>query len=379
MVVELDDRLRSIREEVRGHAPGLRDLALAVDAYPEDMTAYLDRPAVRALHRLTMPAPDGPGPSCLERVVGLAEAARADAGVVLACPGPSLAGVVVELMADESQKARFYSALADGRSWAFCAITEPDVGSDAGRMRAGLRPDGSGGYLLSGVKRYIGNGSRGTVGVVFARTGPSPHAIRAALVEAPAPGLSATPLDMLGLRGARIAALTFTDLPVAADALLGGHLSAIRRGMWAAIQAFNNVRVQVGAMALGTAEAVHDYVRSRRPRHGHRESAVLAAAEARIEAVRDLLYRAAAEVDAGPDAGRGRGYLASLAKLESVALARRATTRLPRLLGRGALLEHPLLEKWCRDAAGFEFMEGTSNIQRLNVAQGYLGRVGVAR
>jgi alkylation response protein AidB-like acyl-CoA dehydrogenase len=47
---------------------------------------------------------------------------------------------------------------------------------------------------------------------------------------------------------------------------------------------------------------------------------------------------------------------------------------LPRVLGPGALLEHPLLEKWRRDAMGMEFMEGTSDIQRLNVAQGYLRR-----
>jgi alkylation response protein AidB-like acyl-CoA dehydrogenase len=144
----------------------------------------------------------------------------------------------------------------------------------------------------------------------------------------------------------------------------------MRRGMWGAIRAFDNVRVQVGAMAVGTATAVHEYVRERRRQLTGAEAAQLEAARARIEATRDLLYRAAAEVDAD----RGRGHLASLAKLEAVALVRRATAVLPRVLGPGALLEHPLLEKWRRDAMGMEFMEGTSDIQRLNVAQGYLRR-----
>lgn len=40
--------------------------------------------------------------------------------------------------------------------------------------------------------------------------------------------------------------------------------------------------------------------------------------------------------------------------------------------GPGARWDHPLLDKWVRDARAFEFMEGTGNIQRLGVAQGYL-------
>ncbi len=40
-------------------------------------------------------------------------------------------------------------------------------------------------------------------------------------------------------------------------------------------------------------------------------------------------------------------------------------------LGPAGLLEHPLLEKWTRDACAFEFMEGPGNVQRLHVARGY--------
>jgi alkylation response protein AidB-like acyl-CoA dehydrogenase len=40
-------------------------------------------------------------------------------------------------------------------------------------------------------------------------------------------------------------------------------------------------------------------------------------------------------------------------------------------LGPASLIEHPLLEKWTRDVCSFEFMEGTGNIQRIHVAQGY--------
>jgi acyl-CoA dehydrogenase len=247
------------------------------------------------------------------------------------------------LLADDTQRERFRSALAGGRAWAFCGITEPQAGSDAMRMAAGLRPDGSGGYLLSGVKRYIGNASRPGIGVVFARTGTSPAAIRAVLIDGSAPGLRRTALETIGLRGARIGELCFDGVPIARDDLLGNHLSTMRRGFWGAVRAFDNLRVQVGAMTLGTAEAVVDYVSAQR-RH----------------------------VPAAGRAELGRNYLPSVAKLEGVALVRHATTVLPRLLGSGALVEHPLLEKWRRDAMGMEFMEGTAAIQRLTIAQGYL-------
>ncbi len=239
-------------------------------------------------------------------------------------------------------------------------------------MRTELRRDGSGGYLLSGAKTYVGNASRGSVGVVFARTGPSPLAVQAVLVQAAAAGVDRAALDMAGLRGARIGALTFQGVPVEPTALLGQHLPISRRGLWGAIRAFNSVRVQVGAMAVGTAEAVHDYVCEASGPTGGRRQEELVSARVRIEAVRRLLYRAAAEVDADI----GRGHLASLAKLEAVQLVQDLTARLPRLLGRGALLDHLLLEKWRRDALGFEFMEGTSDIQRLNVAQGALRQAG---
>jgi acyl-CoA dehydrogenase len=359
----MSDALLAIQATAREHAADLRDRALSVDAEPDRMDRHIESGGLRAIQDLARP-----GLRSLETAVALIELARGDAGMVLACPGQALAGVVVSVMGDQAQRERLAAAVADGRSWAFLAVTEPEGGSDASQMRTELRPDGYGGYLLHGTKRYIGNGSRAAIGVVFASTGRGPLSIRAALVQAPAPHLEATPLDMIGLRGARISNLRFHGLPVSADSLLGTHLSPVRRGMWGAIQAFNTVRIQVAAMAVGTALAVHDYVRAELAGLRAGRSAELDAVAARIETARRLIYRAAADIDAD----RQRGRLASLAKLEAVALARQACGRLPRLLGQGALLEHPLLEKWWRDASAFEFMEGTSAIQRLNVAQGYL-------
>ncbi|MBV9447420.1 MAG: acyl-CoA dehydrogenase [Streptosporangiaceae bacterium] len=361
--MELDGDLLATQAIARENAADLRSRALAVDAEPDRMEPHVGSPGLQAIQKVAQP-----GMRCLETTVALIELARGDAGLVLACPGPALAGVIVAVLGTAAQQEQLAAAVANGSSWAFFAVTEPHAGSDVARMRTELRPDGCGGYLLHGAKRYIGNGSRASAGVVFARTGPGPLSLRAALIEVPAANLRAEPLDMIGLRGARISHLSFDGVQVPASALLGAHLPPVRRGMWGAIQAFNRVRVQVAAMAAGTALAVYDYVRAERTRPGADDAAILDATGIRIETVRRLIYRAAVDIDAGPR----RGYLASIAKLEAVSLAVEVCGRLPALLGRGALLEHPLLEKWWRDCAAFEFMEGTSTIQRLNVAQGYL-------
>jgi alkylation response protein AidB-like acyl-CoA dehydrogenase len=123
------------------------------------------------------------------------------------------------------------------------------------------------------------------------------------------------------------------------------------------------MRIQIGAMAVGTGLAMCDYVA------GHRRHAPGAdLLTARLEAAKELVYDAAAGYDADPD----QAYLSSVAKLTGTRLAVEVGRWAAVALGPASLIEHPLLEKWTRDVCAFEFMDGTSNIQRLHVAQGYL-------
>jgi alkylation response protein AidB-like acyl-CoA dehydrogenase len=377
-MIELTGRLKVMAETTREAARELRAWALLVDTDPDAMRACLESAVCRMVLAAGTPVKyrpaGGPPPvepsrdeSCLEAVVATVELARGDAGAILACPGPALAGLAVRHLGSDGQQQHFYGRLADGRTWTFFAMTEPDRGSDATAIQTRLEPDGSGGYLLYGRKRYIGNGARGGIGVVFARTGRSPLSIRAVMVEPPAPGWSGRRLAMVGLRGACLSELEFDGVPVAREMLLGEHLPPTRRGMWGAIKTFNNMRVQVGALAVGTALAVCDYVAEHRVETRRRGDAGLAVVRARAEAARQLLYQAAVRVDRDPD----RGYLSCAAKLNATSVAVETARWGAAALGPASLIEHPLLEKWTRDACSFEFMEGTGNIQRLHVAQGY--------
>lgn len=367
----LDDRQRALRGAAAEMAVELREHARELDLAPDDLKPHLGVAAYDAALRLTTPPRFAAGPltvgrytyqpgSCLQTLIWMLEFAYGDAGMLLAAPGPSLAGILVDHLGDEAQQERFYRAVAGDAVWAFFAVTEPAQGSDATSMETQLVRDGADGYRLQGTKKYVGNGARGSVGVVFARTGPGPLAIRAALVESDAPGFRGEALDIVGLRGAALGEIRLEDVPVPADLLLGRHLPVTRRGLWGAMRVFNTVRPQVAALAVGTGLACADLVRAQRP-----NAPGAAAVTARLEACRQLVYQAGAALDRDPDDGR----LSSMAKIAAVAAARAAVRWGVRTLGPGASVEHPLLEKWSRDVCAFEFMEGTSDIQRLHVAR----------
>jgi alkylation response protein AidB-like acyl-CoA dehydrogenase len=368
-----DDRIGAAARLARAAGEDLRSRALAIDADPDAMEAHLGSAAFALIRQSETPEEfreslPGIGPtlldrgSCLECVVGLLELARGDAATLLACPAPGLAGVFVDLFGSPAQKERFFTRLHGGRTWTFFAMTEPGRGTDATAMETRLDRDGAGGWRLTGAKRYIGNGARGGIGVVFGRTGRTALSIRAALVEVPAPGWQARRLDMIGLRGAHLSEIALDGVPVAGGMLLGEHLSVTRRGLWGATKTFNNMRVRVAASAVGTALAMTEYVTA------HYKAAPEAdVVMARAQAARDLVYAAAARIDRNPE----RGYPSNVAKLIATRMAVRTAHWAAAAMGPAGLLEHPLLEKWTRDACAFEFMEGTGNIQRLHIARGY--------
>jgi acyl-CoA dehydrogenase len=369
----LDDRLKALRDTSASVAVELRDHAVQLDTDPYDMKPHLDVAAYPLIRAFQTPARFSDSPprvgrvrydpgSVLQQVVVTLELAYGDAGTAMACPGPGLAGVLVDHLGDDSQQEWFHRAVTDN-TWTFFAITEPARGSDATALETTLTKETPELYRLSGTKRYIGNGSRGDVGVVLARTGPGPLSVRAALVEASQPGFHSSSLDTIGLRGACLGEITLADVPVPAEMLLGRHLPATRRGMWGAIRVFNTMRANVAALAVGTGLALVDLVRAERP-----DAPGAAELTARLEACRRLVYAAGTAVDNDRDTGTP----SSTVKIAATALAREASRWAVRSLSPVALVDIPLLEKWTRDVCAFEFMEGTSDIQRQHVTRAYL-------
>ncbi|AZM49983.1 acyl-CoA dehydrogenase [Streptomyces sp. WAC 06738] len=380
-------RLRAAVEE---YARAFRATALAMDepgADPRTLNPVVHDAYFPVL--LGLPPAYNPDPlivdgrpchlhSCVERVVVYERLAWGDAALMVAAPGPSLSGVLTEELGDDDQKERYYTTLAARPTWTFFALTEPHAGSDATALTTALTETetetetgtGAGApapYRLSGVKKYIGNAVRADLGVVFARIKPGPVGVVAVLIEPARTGFTATALPTTGMRAIGLGEIRLDGVPVARSDILGMHLSATRRGIVGAMRTFNRARPVVAAMALGIAQAAWDYAHDHRRTLRADESGAMDALRRRLAGTRRLVLAAAEQADRDP----GDGTVASAAKYRAAELALETAEYALGLLGPGARLEHPLLDKLHRDARAFEFMEGTGTVQRLNLALGH--------
>jgi len=262
---------------------------------------------------------------------------------------------------------RVLAQLAQGEVLTAYALTEPEAGSDAARIRATARPV-EGGYVLNGTKCFSSWASMADVVLVFARITdlPEREQVSCFVVDPRQPGFSITRLEKkMGLRGAPLCEITLDDLFVSQEDCLGPQ------GLFRhALEALDYSRVGIAAMAVGLAQGAFAYAF----RYVHERKAFgqelagfqgvqfkLADMATEIEAARSLTMKAAAQADAGQSFTK----LASMAKYFASDVAMRVTTDAVQLLGgAGYTNEHPV-ERMMRDAKAIQIFEGANELQRV--------------
>ena len=281
------------------------------------------------------------------------------------------------------QKERWLPDLVAGRALAGFGLTEPGAGSDAGatRTRARLVDDE---WVVDGAKQFITNsGSELTSLVtVTARTGTREDGsaeISAIMVPSGTPGFVAEPAyDKLGWHISDTHPLTFTDVRVPADHLLGER----GRGYAQFLATLDDGRVAIAALAVGCIQACLDlsveYAGQRTTFGGPigRKQGVafqVADLEVMLQASRALTYKAAAMKDAGKDKGAGMKAFkqaAAVAKLYATESAVTATRIATQVFGGYGFMEEYPVARFYRDAKILEIGEGTSEVQRMLIARG---------
>ena len=232
----------------------------------------------------------------------------------------------------EEQKQRWLPRLSSAEGClAAIAFTEPGAGSDVMGTQATARREGDE-YVLSGEKCYITNGGIAELTIVFAKL---EGAITAFLLEAGDPGVSAGRKEpKLGLRASHTGSILLDEARIPADRLLGEE----GEGFAIAMDFFMHSRPQVAASALGIARAAFEYATeyaNERRAFGkpliakQGVSFKLADMAIQVEAARLLVWRAAAALDAGEDAG----LLGSYAKAFAADAAMSITTDAVQVLG----------------------------------------------
>ena len=146
------------------------------------------------------------------------------------------------------QRARYLPRLASGELIAAFCLTEPGAGSDAASVRTTARRQSDGRWRLDGEKFWITNGGIADLYTVFARTDEDGGKMSAFIVEAAWAGVThGTHEDKMGIRASSTTTVSFTDVQVPAENLLGEP----GKGFKIAMAILNSGRTGLGGGAVG--------------------------------------------------------------------------------------------------------------------------------
>jgi acyl-CoA dehydrogenase len=281
-----------------------------------------------------------------------------------------IAGQVLVGFGSDEQKSRWLEPIASGDVVAAFALTEPGAGSNpAGLRTKAVRDEDD--WIISGQKRFITNAPVANLFVVFARTRPADDqgpGIAVFLVPADANGVEVSAKDAkMGQEGAWTADVSFDDVRVGADALIGGSED---HGYRAAMTSLARGRVHIAALAVGAAQRALDESVSYAATATQGGTpigsfqlvqAMIADQQTGVLAGRAIVREAARSWVTDQD----RRVAPSAAKLFCTEMAGKVADLAVQIHGGSGYMRGVPVERIYRDVRLLRLYEGTSEIQRL--------------
>ena len=322
--------------------------------------------------------------------------------------GQRAAGRLIGAHADEALKAEWMPRLVSGEWAATICISEPDAGSDVGRIRTLAEPLPDGGWSVTGEKVWISYGDHDLAGRIghclLARTpGAAPGAAGLSLFLVPDRLPDATGAmqpngvvvrrieEKLGLHGSPTCAMGF-------EGARGHLIGAQGRGLAQLFTMITTMRLMVAvqglSIATGAADVALAYAEERR-QGGAADASPLPIAEhadvqrmlmgmaSRVEVLRGLVLAAAVQADLGrlePDKAAREaaqaltGWLLPIAKTWGGETAFDTASDAIQVLGGAGYVRDWPVEQSLRDSRVFTIFEGTSGIQALDLLHRRLRR-----
>ena len=196
-----------------------------------------------------------PGMGPIAYGVAMIELERGDSGVrSFASVQGSLAMYPIWQYGSEAQKEKWLPSMAKGTKVGCFGLTEPDAGSDPGAMRTKAKKQPGGGWVINGRKRWITNGTKADVAVVWANTGDKPGDIRGFLLEKGMKGFTQQSIPHKhSFRASDTAELIFEDVSLPADAMLPGT-----EGLKSALGCLSQARFGIAWGVIGAAQHCFD-------------------------------------------------------------------------------------------------------------------------
>ena len=374
---ELSEEALDMREATREFA----EKRVYPNAEEWDSAGEIPKEIIKELQELgyfSMLMPEkygGLGLSMLAYAVVIEELSGGSAGLgITVSVNNSLVIEAINLFADENVRAKYLPRIADGWIGAYC-LSEASAGTDITSIRCTAVKNGDS-YVLNGAKLWVTNAGLADMFIVFAMTDPAAgrKGMSAFVVEAEFDGVSTgKPENKLGIRCSDTREVNLVDVKVPADNLMGAEGD----GFKTAVGILNGGRIGVGAQAVGigmaSLEASIKYSKERqqfkRPISEFQGIQFkLAEMATRLEAARTLVYRAAANVDAGKTVHR----IASMAKLFASRTANYIANEGVQIHGGYGYIKEYAVERYFRDARITEIYEGTSEAQLMVISRDLL-------
>ncbi|MFT4063897.1 acyl-CoA dehydrogenase family protein [Paraburkholderia sp.] len=282
---------------------------------------------------------------------------------------------------NERQRGELLPGILAGRRIVTYALTEPNAGSDLSGLRTRAEKV-AGGWLLNGSKHFISHAETADYIIVLAVTDPSAalkNKLSTFIVRRDNPGVvGMTRYRKMGWRGYHINGFTLENCFVPEDDLLG----EVNAGFLGMMQSINQDRLLSASRSLGLSARAQsmacEYALERKAFGAHlaQHQAIqfmIADNDVEIEAAR-MLIRSAARMIEGGDQQAHVG--ACRAKLYASEMGCRVTDRVLQIFGgMGYMTELPV-ERFYRDARAFRIGEGTSEMQRIQIARAALAASG---
>lgn len=345
------------------------------ETFPEDVIREMLGPEI-GLQLLMIPeAYGGLGGGARDSCAITREMAKICLGITTAFFAIQLGADPIIVGATEEQKQKWLGKIAAGEALVAYAVTEPDAGSNVASIKTRAVPvqDDSGkitGYKINGSKQFITTGGYADFITLLANT---PEGATFFIVEKDTEGYQwGKGEDKHGIRASNTAPLTFSDVFVPVENVVGGVTG---QGLKQASKVFGYTRLMVASMALGGAEAALDivipYAKERiqfktplSEKQGYTHKLVVPHA-VRLEAAAAYIDEVAARLDAGE---RDLEVEGSIAKLFATESANKAVDDAMQALGGYGYIAEYGVEKIKRDVKITCIYEGTSEIQQTIIS-----------
>jgi alkylation response protein AidB-like acyl-CoA dehydrogenase len=378
--IDLNENQQIIRDTIRDFAENvLRPNIMHYDEsqeFPLDILKQLGE-----LGFLGILVPEnygGAGLSYTEFALVIEELAKVDPSVSLSVAAHNgLCTNHINLFGNEDQKQKYLPSLTSGKVLGAWGLTESVSGSDAAGLKTTAGKEGNY-YVINGSKTFTTHGTVGGIVVIMAITDKSKgkKGISAFILEKGMEGLIVGKKEnKLGMRASDTTQLTFENLRVPAENLIGEEGEGFRQAM----KVLEGGRISIAALSVGLAEGAlqasvkYSGERKQFEKKLNEFQAIqfkLVEMKTNIEAARLLTYKAAYLKDNNKSITKE----AAIAKLFASEIAEKAASEAVQIFGGYGFIKDYPVEKFYRDVKLCTIGEGTSEIQRVVIARELLNQ-----